>query len=173
MARISVYQITVPEYTVKTKPDWNVIGTKIDKIIKKHFLGKEVVIRCLTISEHPSKSVEDIVNIIRKRGTDRYDPEREGDRYDNIEGKHIDFFALPFTIREHTKIMENFIEPFYLTGKRYGERNRVDIAILYDRTKVKRVIHTYSDGRRKHDGYIFKDQENKKDALLGILKILP
>jgi hypothetical protein len=45
--------------------------------------------------------------------------------------------------------------------------------IIYDRFKLKKVLHKYK-GRKdtKRDGFIFKNQENKKEALLGIIKIL-
>ena len=36
MITIPVYNAKVPEYNVKSKPNWVAIGAKIDKIIKKH-----------------------------------------------------------------------------------------------------------------------------------------
>ncbi|MBW2997718.1 hypothetical protein KY349_05245 [Candidatus Woesearchaeota archaeon] len=174
MAKIPVYQITVPEYHVKSPPDHTSIGSRIDKVIKKHFLGKRVAIRCLGSQEHKGKSVDDMVKIIKKTGIDRYDPKRIGDRYENVEGKHIDFFALDFTVKQNSRIMEKFIEPFYTWPPQLGGKPvRLDIAIVYDLSKLKRVIHTY-EGRDdiKKDGFVFRNPENKRDALLGIIKII-
>jgi len=44
--------------------------------------------------------------------------------------------------------------------------------IVYDFSRLKRVLHKY-EGRAdiKRDGFAFKNSENKKEALLGIIKI--
>ena len=113
MITIPVYNLKVPEYNVKSKPDWVSIGAKIDKIINRYFLGKKVAIRCLSSNEHNGKPIGDLIKIIKKLGTDRYNPKRKGERYENIENKKIDFFALDFKIKKDSVIMENFIEQFY------------------------------------------------------------
>lgn len=173
--KIPVYQITLPEYDVKTKPNHVNIGKKIDKIIKKYFINKKVAIRCLSSQEHKKKSIEDIIRIIKKLGTDRYNPKRGGDRYENIGKKDIDFFALDFNIKPNSKIMEKFIEPFYLYPPKIRKAKpiRLDVVIIYDLSKIKRVFHRYK-GRTdiKKDGFVFKNPENKKGAILGIIKIL-
>ena len=70
--------------------------------------------------------------------------------------------------------MKNFIEPFYLYPPTIRGANpvRLDIVIIYDLSKLKRVVHQY-EGRTdiKKDGFVFKNPENKKDAVLGIIKI--
>lgn len=172
---IPVYQITVKDYgcTAKVKPDWATIGAKIDKKLKEHFLGKRAAIRCISSREHKGKSVNEVVKIIKRLGTDRYDPHRKGDRYENIGNKKIDFFAIDFTIRPKSVIMEKFIEPFYTWLQQSGnEPIRLDIAIIYGLSKLKRVLHRY-EGRSnvKKDGFVFRNPDKKKDALLGIIKI--
>jgi hypothetical protein len=173
MERIPIYQITIPEYSVKTKPDWKGIGAKVDKKIRQYFLNKKVAIRCLSSVEHKGKSADELIKIIKKIGFDRYDPTRKGDRYENIENKHIDFFALDFKIGRDTKMMEKFIEPFYIWPSKFGRTPiRLDIVIIYDLAKLRRVVHQYK-GRKdiKKDGFVFKNPENKKEAILGIVKI--
>lgn len=93
MSKIPVYQVEVPEYKLKkfrstskkvdyavtplfnlripkvyadNKPDFDKIGAKIDKRLKKHFLGKKVVIRVLDSEEHKGKSVDDLIRIIKR-----------------------------------------------------------------------------------------------------------
>src|SRR3989338_7172441 len=120
---IPVYSIKIPGYSVRKKPDHAGIGEKIDKVIKKHFLGQR-----------------------------------------------LDFFALDFRITKNSRFLENFIEPFYTYPKAEGKKTiRIDIIILYDLAKLKRVPHRY-EGRKdiKRDGFVFRDQAKKKDALAGI-----
>ncbi len=172
MKTIPVYSIKIPEYDVKTKPDWKKIGAKIDVVIKENFLGKKVAIRCLGSQEHKGKTVNDLVKIIKKLGHDRYDSKRKGDGYENAGGEKVDIFALDIIIRPKSKIMEKMIEPFYSWPIKIGETPiRLDIAIIYDLSKLKKISYKHK-GRKCTYGFVFKDQKNKRDALLGIIKIL-
>ena len=199
---IPVYQVTVREYKLKTfnnmsrkmiyavtpwfnvripkaywdnKPDFNKIGAKIDSCLKKYFLGKRVAIRVLSSEEHKGKSIADVIKIIKKIGHDRYDPKKKGDRYENLDKKFIDFFALDFKIERDKFYFRDFLEPFYFWP--IADRNkpiRIDIAIVYDRSKLRIVKHRYKgrENELKKDGFVFKDPDNKPDAILGIIKIL-
>ncbi|MBI4440942.1 hypothetical protein HY639_02130, partial [Candidatus Woesearchaeota archaeon] len=137
---IPIYQVSVPEYKIQkfrqsknemdyavtpwcnikipmvywdNKPDFEKIGAKIDNCLKSHFLGKEVAIRVLGSEEHKGKSIDDLIKIIKKVGHDRYDPKRKGDRYENLDKKHIDIFALDFKIRKNGEYFKHILEPFY------------------------------------------------------------
>ncbi len=171
---IPVYQIKIPHYHVRTKPDWESIGKKIDKLIINNFLGKKIAIRCISSREHKGKSMDDLVRIVKKSGTDRYSKRRKGDRYENIENKKIDFFALDYKVKKNSEMLWQFIWSFYVFPIKFGHKPvRLDLAIIYDYNKLKKVYHKYK-GRKdvKNDGFVFKDPENKKQALLGMIKIL-
>ena len=165
---VPVYSVKV-EYSVRTKPDYAAVGGKIDRLIRKHFLGRRVAIRCLGSQEH-SCSLSEIVSIIKKLGTDRYSPKRKGEKYGNVDNKKINFFALDFTIRKNGEYMRQFIEPFYTYPKKPV---RIDVVIIYDLAKLKRILHRY-EGRKgvKRDGFVFREPKNKPTALLGIIKVL-
>jgi hypothetical protein len=202
MAKIPVYCVLVPEYKLKNfrdksnasncaatpwfnvmipkvywdnKPDFDKISAKIDKCLKMHFLGKKVAIRVLGSEEHKGKSMDELIKIIIKSGHDRYDPGRKGDKYDNLDNKQIDFFALDYTIKKDENYFKQFIELFYFWP--IVDRNkpiRIDIAIIYELSKLKRVEHRYKgrESELKKDGFVFKNPKNKPDAILGIIKIL-
>ena len=92
----------------------------------------------------------------------------------NVDGKRIDIFALDFRITGRGFYLAQFIESFYDYPKSVGERPvRVDIVMLYDASKLRRVVHRY-EGRPglKRDGFVFKDPERKRDALWGVVKVL-
>ncbi len=171
---IPIFKLNIPEYKVDSQPDFAKIGTQIDKTIIDEFLGQKLVIRCLGSQNHPGKTLDELVDIILKLGTDRYDPSRIGDRYENIDNKHIDIFALDFEITKDGRYLEHFIEPFYAWPKKLGETPiKLDIIILYNQDKLDKVEHKYK-GRDdvKSDGFIFKEPGNKVGALKGIIKIL-
>ncbi|NQU78915.1 hypothetical protein HQ545_04045 [Candidatus Woesearchaeota archaeon] len=188
MVKIPVYQVTVPEYKLKifkqssknmdyagtpwynlkipqvywdNKPDFEKIGAKIDNSLKKHFLGKKVAIRVLGSEEHKEKSINEMIKIIKKLGYDRYDVNRKGDRYENLDNHHIDFFALEFKVETDKSYFKYFLEPFYFWPIADREKPiRIDIAIVYDLSKLKIVEHRYK-GREKEikkDGFVFKNQ---------------
>lgn len=202
MPNISVYSIKIPEYKVKKyslrggslekyqgtpwveldipkiyfdkQPDFKKIGKKLDALLRKHFFGKNIVVRALSSQEHKDKDVEKLIEIIKKLGYDRYDPGREGDRYENIENKHIDFFALPFKIEKKGEYFRYLIEPFYFWPIHdRGEPIKIDIAIVYDLSKLELVEHQYKgrESEIKKDGFVFKDQNNRSDAVIGIILI--
>ncbi|MFH1620671.1 MAG: hypothetical protein ABIB04_01155 [Patescibacteria group bacterium] len=170
---IKTFSIRIPEYHVRKKPDAKAIGLKLDEIIKREFMSRRLAIRCISSQEHKRKSISDLVRIVKRLGTDRYDSCRVGDRYGNREDKCIDFFALDFKVSPKSRMLEKFIEPFYSWPISVNQKPiRLDLAILYERSKVKRVVHTYDGQRKKRDGFVFKDQNNKPEAIVGIIKIL-
>jgi hypothetical protein len=173
---VKVFTVNIPEYQVTTKPDYKTVGAVVDAQLKNHFMGQMVGLRALGSQEHPGKTINDLVEIIKRDGTDRYDPERGGDRYDNIEGKHIDLFLLRRKITENSKIFWQIAWSFYESPlKVRGYPVRADILVVYDLSKLKavRTTHTH-EGRpiTKRDGYVFRKPANKAEAILGIVKIL-
>ncbi len=131
--------------------------------------------RGLASIEHPGKSIDDLIEIIKRDGTDRYDPKRIGDRYENIEGEHIDFFALKFEIAKSTEMFSQLTWPFYHWGiKSRGFSLRCDILVIYDPLKLKKINFTYAgrehEGQRD-DGFVFKDPADKPAAVKAIIKI--
>lgn len=176
MEQIPVYEIHLPEYQVDTEPDHEAVGAKVDDFIKQHFIGQHIAVRCLGSCEHPGKTIDEMVEIIKKLGHDRYDPNREGDRYENNEGKKIDIFAFDYHIDKDSKIFSVFTWPFYHWCKeRSGKPVRIDIVIIYDPSRLEQIEFTYagreSEGKRS-DGFVFKNAENKVEALKAIIKIL-
>ena len=170
---IPIYEVDISEYNIKKRPVYKKIGKKLDEVIKKHFLGKNAAIRVLSSIEHKDKSVDELIKIIKKTGTDRYDSKKKGDRYENIEGKKIDLFAWPVKVNSSFEVMRLFIRAMYRWPQKYRKGSiRIDIIVLYDPSKLKRVYykHTY---KRKilSDGFVFKYPDKKSEAILGIIKV--
>lgn len=169
----SVLSVNLPDYRVDAEPDYKAVGRVVDDELKKQFMGRTIVVRGIGSQKHPGKSVEELVEIIQQLGTDRYDPGRTGDRYQNIGGKHIDFFAFRRTVTPRMQLFKDIAYGFYHSAIGFhGRPVRIDILLIYDATQVKRVLHQY-EGRtdKKRDGFVFKDSANKPAALLGIMKI--
>ncbi|MEK7105408.1 MAG: hypothetical protein AAB865_01860 [Patescibacteria group bacterium] len=176
MSEIPVYTIDLPEYQVDKEPDHEKIGGKVDAFIKQYFLGQHIAIRCISSWEHQGKTTDEVIEIIKKLGHDRYDPSRTGDRYENNEGKNIDIFAFDYHVEPDTKMFSVFTWPnYHLTWREPHRPIRVDIVMIYDPTKLEQIEFTYA-GREEEglrsDGFIFMDQEHKPEALKAIIRII-
>ncbi len=171
---MKLLEICVPQYSVATEPDYKTIGVVLDQELKRHFMGKSVLVRGIASSEHPDKSIDELVDIIKKTGTDRYDQSRAGDRYNNVENKHIDLFAFPAEVTPSAEIFHQMIYGFYHSAIGiHGRPMRIDIVIIYDANQMEQVLHQY-EGRDdiKDDGFVFNNPNRKAAAVLGIIKIL-
>lgn len=170
---MKLLSIEVPQYTVEKEPDHRTIGKVVDKVIKDNFLGQTIIVRGLSSKAHPGKTIDELTEIIKREGTDRYDPERIGDRYENIKGKHIDLFAFRRKVTPRMQLFKDISWGFYHGAKAiHGEPVRIDILTVYDAAQLKAVVHQY-EGREdiKRDGFVFKDSANKAAALLAIISI--
>lgn len=167
----------MPKEYEDSKPDFALVASKLIMSLRKHFMGRKIGLRLLSSREHPGKPMDEIIRIIKGLGHDRYDPQREGDRYGNIENKDIDIFALDFVVgnKKDEECVRNALESFYYYPIFDGRGPiRVDIAIVYDLAQLKAVEHRYlgRENEVKKDGFVFRHKGRKHEAVLAILKIL-
>lgn len=101
MSYIPICEVKLPHYNVVEEPNHDIIGEEVERLIEEQFLGRKIAIRAIGSMKHNGKSQDELVEIIRKLGYDRYDPNRVVDRYENIENKQIDFFALDFLVKKN------------------------------------------------------------------------
>ena len=172
---INVKAVPVRGYLPHIIPDFDAIGTELDNAIKKDYLGKRIAIRAISTDDHDDESQSDLIELIKTLGTDRYDKNRSGDRYENIEKKHIDIFALPVDpVMEESGMFGHMLKSFYEYPLRArGAPVYVDIIIVYDLDKLEAVQHKY-EGRDeiKKDGFVFKDADHKPESVLGIYTVV-
>ena len=170
---MTVLTVPLPDYTVGTEPDHSTIGRQVDDVIREHFAGRKIVARGVSADNHSGRSVDDLISIIVSSGTDRYDPRRQGDRYSNIEGKHIDLFGVRRTVTPRMRLFAALSWGFYHGAiEIHGQPIRLDIVTIYDARRLRAVLHQY-EGRpdRKRDGFRFVDSLDRAGAVLGVLKL--
>lgn len=169
-----VLTLSIPEYSPGQPPDHIAVGHKLDNLLKKHFLGKEVVIRCIGSQDHPNLNLDKLTNTIVKTGTDKYDTGRMGVGYEEFvrKGIKVDFYGEEVKITEDMDFMAQQIWEMHHSA--IGDRGygvHVDLLLIYEESKLDMVMNLYSH-HPTSDGYTFKDQANKQEALLGIVKIV-
>lgn len=169
-----IIEITIPGYKPSKAPDHEVVGEKLDELLKQHFMGKKVVIRCIGSQDHPDLNLDELTDTVLKTGTDKYDAGRMGVGYEEFVGKGIkvDFYGEPIEINKETNFMSQQIWEMYHSA--IGDRGfgvHVDLVLVYDAERLDMVMNLY-DFHPTSDGYVFKDPTNKQAALLGVIKVL-
>jgi len=171
---MKLIELPLPHYNVRAEPDYKSIGRLLDDELKKHFMGKKILLRGIGSQQHPNKTADEVIEIIKQTGTDHYDPERIGDRYENIENKHIDLFAFSAKITPDLELAWQVIYGFYHSAIAvHGSPVRIDILTIYDASQLTEVAHQYEDRDDiKRDGFVFNDPMNKQATVLGVIKII-
>ena len=182
-----VLSIALPEYHIETKPDYMAIGPKVDKLIGKNLEDGQYVVRAISLTDHPGKTLDELATIILKLGTDKYDPNRKEDEWKWTAGYDHEFHASTMEIIEgktygakgddYPSMFGDFIYNFYENAP--IARNvvlRIDILMIYYSSKMQlaeRADESKPD-ISPYDKYLykFKDPSRKQDALAALVKIL-
>lgn len=177
---MKIVEVSIPEYTLENKPDYKVVGEKVDKVISENFEGRFLA-RSLSIMDHPQYTLDELVDIIVRTGTDKYDPNRKGVAHETFGAYDLDLQAGEIVVKDGKVISEPFSEDvrrFYEnTLLDRGYRLRIDLIVLYDPSKFIRAVkvipeHPGTDAHLEEYLWKFKDKENKPQAVVGIVKIL-
>ncbi len=166
----------VPREYEENKPDFELVSRRLKDLLRANFMNETIALRLISSTAHENKSLKELIEIIKRTGTDRYDPNRKGDRYDNMENVVIDFFALDLLIgkEQEENCIKDALESFYYYPILHQDRPiKIDLGIVYDIGKIRSVNHKYI-GREevKKDGFVFIDPQNRKDAIRAIIAIL-
>ena len=177
---MKIVEVSIPEYTLESQPDYLAVGAKIDKVVEENFEGKFLV-RELSIADHPNLSLDELVKIILETGTDKYDPSRKGVAHEEFEPYKPDLHAGEVVVENGNLVSESFSEDvrrFYEnTLIDRGYRLRIDLLVFYDPDQMVRAekVDMNKPSVAAHlEEYLwrFKNPENKSGAVVGILKIL-
>jgi hypothetical protein len=188
-----VISVSVPEYTIDTKPDYMGIGRKVDAVIEANFPDGNYVCRSLGSWDHPAKTLDEFVETILALGYDKYDPQREEVDYSAFCAFDHDFHASWFAIAKGAIVQDeaavipsmfgDIVYHFYEHAPlSRGYPVRIDVLALYDASKMQLAErkNPQTDGLTPEraaglgaDLYKFRDPERRTEALVGIVKILP
>ena len=175
-----IVTISIPEYTIESQPDYEAVGSKIDRALEQNFEG-EFLLRSLSLVDHPQYTLDEFVDVIINLGTDKYDPDRKGVEYEIFEPYQADIQASLIHIEDGKLQSDSYgedVKRFYenvLLDR--GYHLRIDLLTLYDPTQMTRAEKINEkkigvDPRFEKYLWNFKDTEKKQGALVGIVKIL-
>ena len=142
--------IDLPGYRIDAEPDYMRIGQQVDQLICANLVDGKYVVRALGSSDHPDKSLDDLVTIILDSGSDKYDPTRTEIAHEAFAGYDHDFHGTLIEICNgnivpadddaypsmFADIAYHFIECAPLDR---GYSVRIDLLILYHASEVERA----------------------------------
>jgi len=185
---VKIFEIFLPEYQLKTKPNYSKIGKKVDKELVLNIPDGKYIYRAISSNDHKDHTIDSLTSIILESGTDKYDLNRKEVCYDDFCMYDHDIQAGFFEIKNNKLVLDNSFEYDSLFGdtvKKFyenvledrGYRVKIDILIIYDATKLKKAEKIDERAEDLNSVlvnclYKFKDGKNKKDALVAIVKIL-
>ncbi len=126
----------------------------------------------MSLQDHPGKSLDELIEIITKTGTDRYNISRKmAVAHDFYSDKGIEIFAVPAEVNKELDISAEAIQDFYEGAlKDRGYSLKIDLVVIYDLEQLELIPIKYDDGIGK-DAYKFRYPSRKSDAVLGFIKI--
>jgi hypothetical protein len=146
------------QYDANKAPDYKVISEKIDEHLKKHFKGQKIVVHPISGGEHPDRNIEDVLNHLLEHGTEKPVEKNKEPGKENV----YDFLGNYHEIHDKSDIMSAYAK---------DNQMKVDLIAVYDSEHVEKI--PYSDKSKGiGDAYKFKQPDNKKTALKGVLKII-
>jgi len=174
-----ILAISLPEYTIDSKPDYVGLGRKIDEVIENNFSGQKIAIRAIGSADHPNLSLDDLAQTILEKGTDKYDSKRKGVSPEEFAPYHADLQAsvcdvVKGQVNEGSDIIQKFYENAPLDR---GYALRIDLLLIYDLEQLVQAEKVELDKPGTHprlEPYLFrfKNPDRKPEALLGVIKIL-
>lgn len=176
---IPVYSLSLPEYTIDTRPDYADLGPQIDCFIERHFPGCRMALRGIYLGDHPHFSRAELVATILERGTDRYDPNRKSIHHDWYEQRGVEVHAVACEVTDKLRGLGDedyiaapsfsgeFIADFYESAlAERGYSLRLDLLIVYD------LDHLVAVPEGASMSFAFKHPDRKREALMAIVNIL-
>jgi hypothetical protein len=177
---VKIIELPLEEYSVATMEEFTSDeqknaafqnwGQLMGNIVVANFSGERVVGRVVSVDDHPGTTPEELVNIILEYGTDRYTKDRKGKGDQHVTSK-FDFYGFPIHVKGNLNFSRAIASLHDIPIKYSGKPLRIDIIILY-KSDLVRVVPYKKRGRDMKDAYQFLDQNQKPEALRGIIKVL-
>ena len=172
-----VLTVALPDYRIDAKPDYS-LGARVDAVMREHFDVSKIVVRAISSLDHPQYSLDELAQQILDKGTDKYDPGRQGVAHEEFEPYRADFHCGPFSIDGDEPsffggVMKHFYEDAPVDR---GYPLRIDLLLVYDQSQLvpaQKVDRDKPSARPRLESYLFRFRwpERKKEALLGLVKI--
>lgn len=178
--QFKIITISLPEYAISTKPNYEFIGAKIDRVVEDNFEGTFLV-RALSIADHPRYTIDQLAEVILRIGTDKYDLSRKGVSHEEFDPYKPDLQAAILEVKNGKIVGESFgedVRRFYENALfDRGYKLRIDLLVLYDleqMVQAEKIDHTKPSTQAHLEKYLwrFKNPKNKTKAIRGIVKIL-
>ncbi|MBM7784759.1 hypothetical protein [Tenggerimyces flavus] len=193
--QIPVVTVSLPTYTITEPPDIEAIGPVIDEVVCANFGQADeriLALRGVSLIDHPGHTHDSLAEVILATGVDRYDPERVGPTDAGYAAYgvelHVGHCAVSATSLRtlwaksptfhgtiSPSVFAKWASDFYQGPPvdRGGVPLRIDLITIYDPAHLEGIqIPFHGDEKPPYSACRFKYPDRRRDALLGLVKIL-
>jgi len=184
---MKIIKVPLQQYSISKKPDYDLLGSIVDKAIEKEFPDGKYLVRAISIDEHIGITIDQLIRKIVELGTDKYDPNRKPVAHDDFLAYDYDIQAGSFEIKDKRIVPDaenecdtlfgTTIYNFYVnTPFDRGCAVRIDLLLFYDPKQLVQAEVTNLKQKRARPEleqflFKFKNQTDKKSALIGLVQI--
>jgi len=194
---MNIIAASFPEYNLESQPNFLKIGSEIEKILQIHFLDQWIAIRAISLKDHPELDRNQLIEKIKKFGTDRYDQNRKGVHFELDDQFNIELHATAMQINTDSIECPHYSGDRSSTGSPVGELlldcfegakvDRgyplcIDVILIYSLDALQpapmqwnKKGPEYTDPNlisvKETSTFQFKDSSKKVDALIGIISL--
>lgn len=94
-----VLEIELPDYKIETPLDYDFFGKKLDDLLLANLPEGAYLERSIGLIDHPGLSLDQLTDLVKKHGTDKYDPSRKSIFDEEFSSFRFDIHASEFGIR--------------------------------------------------------------------------
>lgn len=147
------------------------LASLLSETLTQYFAKQTLLIRCIGSQDHSTKTKPELIQHVLKTGTDKYDDAKQVVGHDFYKKWNPDFFALPVKVTETTNIFDEILTDFkHGAIEDRGYSVSVDLVLLYDPEQCEMITDVY-EGQSESDLFIFKNPEQKQQALRAVIDI--
>lgn len=174
-----VYSSRLDAYTLEALPDYAALGPQLDQFVASRFPDARLALRGLDLTDHPTRSRDELVETILMLGTDRYDPKRTSLHHDYYDPMGVELHAVACEITDTVRglgsadyvaapsLFGEFLFDFYESARaERGDPLRLHVLAVYDLDQLVPIPDLTSQS------FAFKHPDRRPDALRGIVNIL-
>ncbi|HQG58132.1 MAG TPA: hypothetical protein PLX79_04140 [Candidatus Dojkabacteria bacterium] len=175
-------------YDILQKLDYLALGKIVDKEIETRIPDGKYILRAIGSQDHPGMNIDQLVKIIVKLGTDKYDPNRKGVCHDDFANYDYDIQAGTCEIKNSKLI----IDPSSTIPSEFGDiilhfcehvihdrgyPVKIDVLMFYDPSQLSIARKINKDSKSVDDKlvkylYKFNNSQKKHLALKAVVKII-
>jgi hypothetical protein len=157
----NVIEVPVEGYEPNKGINYDARKKIINEHIIKNFKGQKVVVHTINGEDHPGKNIEDVLKDLLEHGTEVVQEKvQEKNKEPGSNESKYDFLGSYHEVGENSDIMGAYA------------KDKVDLIAIYGAEHVEKAPYS-GEAKSPGEAYNIKNKDKKREALKGVLKLVP